>query len=430
MKRFSSIFAGLMLLIFPVVTFAVFTNPADLLMSLGYDGKPREFDYNFYANLDQESDVEIKGNIQGAMEGKDTDNIKLKINGDISIKVDDESVNANARMIIHQKKLYMRLDNLELNFNDFSDSMMKDFEDELNKVRNKWIYLDLEDSDFRDLEQVGNYWDMYGPIFEELDMTPAEGKQLISDVIGALFNMEHMQFKEGHSYSLGLHPQFLERAFEVIYNKMNGHDLGDYLNEPEFNEFLAGLQGTQDLIADSINLKIKLDTNVEDQFRYAKYYLSFNMPEAGVSASIEGKAQHRILPVYLDVPVGAENLEDIFSDMFPEVEYLDEDYTEFGEEEDWEEEDLYDEWEWEDDDWEDESEWDQNLWDRPQRSPLKQLPQIISVECAELPMDAYYMDLVRKGYCQSLRYSKRTLNDELRGKAKMNPAPRRPIWSQ
>ena len=431
MRKTIASILGAAVLLAPASSLAIFQSPSSLLMSIGYDGKPQEFENSFYARVEIPETFVIKGDIKGAIEGKTLSNMKLKMDAYASAAIDEnDRMSLSIKTILHMKKFYVRIDGLKIAMSELSRYDLANLDREIQKYVGKWYSIDLtdlDDSAFA-LHDIDSTLKMYGEIFEEMNMTPEEIKKFIMDVIDAVFTMERNQFKDGFAYTLTLKPDFLERAFEVTYNMMKECGCESYFSD-------AGIDIFQKLLGNAMNLKMKIDTNALDQFRFSKTYFSLNMDNE-VEIAIEGKNQHRPKPVYLDVPYNALSLEDAIGELLGAEAFFGGVFEGIEEgEDDWileEEEEIEGEYDWEGDLYRDgkeyfEPEEETTVPFMESEVRREQLPQYVQEDCAYMPLDASYVGLIRKGNCQIHRYSKRTINEALRDKAKLNPHPRLPI---
>ena len=143
-------------------------------MSIGYDGKPQEFENSFYARVEIPETFVIKGDIKGAIEGKTLSNMKLKMDAYASAAIDEnDRMSLSIKTILHMKKFYVRIDGLKIAMSELSRYDLANLDREIQKYVGKWYSIDLtdlDDSAFA-LHDIDSTLKMYGEIFEEMNMT-------------------------------------------------------------------------------------------------------------------------------------------------------------------------------------------------------------------------------------------------------------------
>ncbi|MDD5623645.1 MAG: hypothetical protein PHI23_02970 [Candidatus Peribacteraceae bacterium] len=383
----------------PLCTFAAFERPSDLFLSLQSEGKPQEFDMKFFAKVDlgdEEGMVTIGGSVNGMSEGKKADEVKMFLHSTINAEVGNEgSIRGDVDMQIFQGMLYLRLNDLQVTS---TDAALKEFLSPIVETwKGKWLSTDM----MAELQKQTSGDSLQSLIdLNELDMSPEELAQSFTTIFDAIFQMEHTRFREGHAYLLTLKPDFWAEALSAYVDVIAEiePELADSLLE---EDILPTLATGSEYYLDGLNVRIKVDTNNEDQFRFAKYYASLDLPEDGIYFAVEGKTQHRPKPVYLEIPKQPVDLEEAIQEIFGtgfETEEWEEEFPEEGGTDIWEYEgEGVNEWE----DWSDDEE---TQWVPPEED-LANWPK-----CTAEPGTKEYLQLSRKGECPILWRNARSLH--------------------
>lgn len=312
----------------PLIALAAFSRPSSALSSMIYDGKPREFDGKFYVSVPIEGDtVSFSGMVRGMSEGLTPKDMKMSLHTDIAATMSEGDIKGAVDMMVYRKKLYVRLSDVVMKLRSGSAIEDAGFLSTIGIFQNRWFILDLP------AEVSDTSWtDM---LEEEFDLTPEQAQQMFATVVDALFSMEHTRTKSGNIYLLTLNPEAWAEALTSSINGLDevNPDLADTLSSEEMFPVLAT---TTDAYAHALTVRLKMDTTSEGDFRFARFYSTFTLPDdfgEPVVFSIEATAQHRTQPVYLDLPKKTEPLESIFGDFFPFSETPSEEYTPI--EDDW-----------------------------------------------------------------------------------------------
>lgn len=302
----------------PALALAAFTRPSDVLFTLQSDGKPREFDTTFYAKTEgTEDNVRIFGKVSGMTEGKTLDELKLQMHADISVAADEGKGSAGVDLMVRGQTAYVRIGEVSLHLTDITQADAEEWLAAFNReFKGKWFIVPLTAS------ELESYGGMSSGIIDEFTadsdvLTPADIRELATRVIDAAVQMEATRFREGNAYLLTLKPHFLLDAVKAARSFLGEKDPG-LLQNGALDMDMQELEEIESQILRTLIVRLKVDTNNDDDFRFAKYFASVTVPEANVFFSVEGTMQHRSLPVYLDLPKNAEKLEDHLMDLdFP-----------------------------------------------------------------------------------------------------------------
>jgi hypothetical protein len=314
--------------------------PSDLLASLAYDGRPRQFEGKFYASVGEETDaVRFFGNVRGMSEGFTKKDRKFSLHVDLTAAMNEGDITGSLDGMVYHETAYLRFSDVSIRPAQMS------FEDanflrEIRQYQDRWFTLDLTEatSEFSQRNDIA--------------LTSDQWKEELNIILDTLFTMEHTRFKTGNSYLLTFNPNAWAETFTSAINNLETLD-PDLADELSGEDMLPVLATAAETYTNALTVRLKVDTTNEGDFRFARIYATLNLPDEDtpVSLSFEGTVQHRPQPVYLDLPKHAEPLEKVFGDALPFLDLP----TEPLPTEDWWTPSDTDEWEWtpsDTDDWE------------------------------------------------------------------------------
>lgn len=311
----------------PLCAFAAFSRPSEVLSALIYDGKPGQFDGKFYVSVGAEPDVvRFFGQVRGMSEGLTPKDIKSSLHADITATTSEGDIKGAVDMMAYREKLYVRLTDVAVKVKDttITDDT---FLSSLGLFQNRWFVLDLAEVPTEGLEEIYTSSD-------DFNLTPEQWKQTLAIVADAMFSLEHTRFQTGNSYLLTLKPDAWAEALTSAINGLDAvnPDVADMLSS---EDILPVLSTTADVYANALTVRAKVDTTNEGDFRFARIYATLNLPDESdpVSLAIEGTLEHRLKPVYLDLPKITEPLESVLGDFFSLPETPSEEFPPF--EDDW-----------------------------------------------------------------------------------------------
>jgi len=387
-------------LVTPFAALAYFSQPSALLKAVEFDGRPRNFTMEAHARME---DTYASVWMFGEGEGRTVDTMKGKWHATVDVAEADMRMRLKVDLILHQQVAYVRINEFNANVEDAV------LQASLAVLQKKWISIPLEmeqaQMEGRDAFITGF---IDGLALEGIYVEKEQVEKLLDGLVDALLSLEYTQFSGGHAYSLRLKERFLSETLLVLnefFTAIDGEDLelGDLVNDPSAQE-------TEAMIRDAVNLHIKINTNEDQDFLFAKFYLAAQSPALpGFSFITQGEVQRKMKPVYVEVPSEAHIMtleefleyldgENILS-QFEELELLEsrfpgEEFLEWPEEEVLPEEDTWDTWESGSDWWEEEEE---ETW-QPRRTSRQQEPRE-DVPCTGSPDSLEYLFLSRKGIC-------------------------------
>lgn len=290
----------------PLIALAAFVRPSDILTSLAYDGRPRQFEGKFYASVGEGTDnVRFFGNVLSLSEGLTLKDMKSSLRVDMTATTSEGDITGSIDMMAFREKLYVRVSDVSIRAKELvSDDA--DFLSAIEEYQNRWFTLDLQElsSDFSE--------------DNNLMLSSEQWKEQLALILDTLFTMEHTRFKTGNSYLLSFNPEMWAEALTSSVNNLDNMnpDLADKLSG---EDMLPVLSTGADYYAHAITARLKVDTTSDGDFRFARIYATLNLPDEDtpVSFSLEGTLQHRLKPVYLDLPKQTEPLEGLFGDSLP-----------------------------------------------------------------------------------------------------------------
>ncbi len=293
----------------PALALAAFSRPSDAFTLLGSDGKPREFDSAFFLKFDEGGEnLAVFGKVNGMSEGKTRKDIKFQMHADLSVTANEGKGTVGIDLMVHDDTAYIRGGEVDLALSGLSDA---DIEESLatynEEFKGKWFSIGLTD--------VERFESFGGTDFSQLisagseSITPDDAKELVARVIDAMFAMETSRFKGGNTHLLTLKSHFLRDAAQAAQEWLQEND-PSLLQEGALDLNDEDMDAIEQLIGDAVNVRLKIDTNDVGEFRFAKFFAAVTVPDVNVFFSLEGKVEHRPIPVYLDIPKNAEKLED------------------------------------------------------------------------------------------------------------------------
>lgn len=413
MHRFIRLSALLGLLGTPVLTWAYFMQPSTLLTAMEFDGRPRTVSMQAHARMD---DVYLSFWMNGAGEGRTVDSMKGKWNMTLDVAAEGTTARAKMEMIVYRETAYLRLTELRTNAEDDV------FRFSVSALQKKWVAIPLEPEQ----AQLGGK-DAFiagvveGMAQEGMYVAPEDVEEFLDSLVDAVLSLDHSKFGGGHAYSLKLKSGFMREALmavESFLSRAGGGDSGlaELTEDPAIWEM-------ESMVREAVNLHIKVNTDDEDDFRFAKFYLSFahrDLPDT--SFVTQGEVQRQLAPVYIAVPedVQTMTLDELLAYLSDQdfsfwLDNIDANLWESDTE--WMDSDMegMDEWEngmWDEsgDTWEDTGDawesgdgwWDDDTWE-----PAVPAPSRGTMGCDALPDSQEYLFLTRKGICPPI--------DQLRG---------------
>ncbi|MDD4628152.1 MAG: hypothetical protein PHE68_02040 [Candidatus Peribacteraceae bacterium] len=307
----------------PALALATFARPSDVLFTLNSDGKPREFDSTFYMKVDDSSEnmqifgtdapsdtIRIFGTVSGMAEGKSLKDAKLQMHADVTAAADEGKGSASVDLMVRGETAYVRIGDVSLKLADVAEADIKEWLATFNKeFKGKWFTIPLTTSELESLGGMSSS-DLLNEFGADSGtFTQADVKELFARVLDAMFTIEGTRYKEGSAYLLTLKSHFLQEAVNTARSFLKEKD-PSLLQDGTLDVDMQELEAIETQILKALTIRLKVDINNEGAFRFAKYFASVTVPEANVFFSMEGKMQHRPLPVYLDIPENAEKLED------------------------------------------------------------------------------------------------------------------------
>jgi hypothetical protein len=295
--------------IFPCLALAAFTRPSDMLLTLMYDGKPRQFEGKFYVSVPLEGDtVRFFGKTSGMSEGRTLKDTKMSLRADIAVTMAEGELKGAIEMMAYRQKFYVRLTDVAIKAKRDAAGAAE-LMASISRYQDRWFVWDLPDEVFDRTTVMGGS-----------GLSQEEAKQLLAVIADSFLSLEHTRTKIGNTYLLTLTKEWAEALTSAIngVGEMNP-DLADTLSS---EEVLPVLATSAEAYANALTARLKVDTTREGDFRFARYYTTFTLPDdegEPVIFAIEGTAQHRPKPVYLEVPKEAEPLESVLGDFLPSL---------------------------------------------------------------------------------------------------------------
>ncbi|MDO8468893.1 MAG: hypothetical protein Q7S29_04010 [Candidatus Peribacter sp.] len=290
----------------PLIALAAFIRPSSVLTSLAYDGKPREFEGKFYASVGEGADlVRFFGNVRSLSEGVHLKEIKSSLHVDMTAETNEGDITGSMDMMAYRETLYVRVSNVSIRAKDMS-SDDADFLAWIRTYQNRWFTLDLANATADLNEESG------------LSLTTDQWKEELALVLDTLFTMEHTRFKTGNTFLLSFNPEMWAEALTSSINNLDSID-PDLADQLSGEDMLPVLSTGADYYAHALTARLKVDTNTDGDFRFARIYATLDLPaeDTPVSLAFEGTLQHRTQPVHLDLPKQTEPLEQLFGDVLP-----------------------------------------------------------------------------------------------------------------
>ncbi|MDD5041915.1 MAG: hypothetical protein PHX87_05785 [Candidatus Peribacteraceae bacterium] len=298
----------------PLIALAAFLRPSDILTSLAYDGKPRDFEGKFYASVGEGTDiVRLFGTVRSQSEGLNFKDMKSSLHMNLTATMSEGDISGTFDLMAYHEALYVRISDVAIRSKNMN-ARDADFLSSINQYQNRWFVLDIP--------QEMSSWSWTDALQEEgSDLSSAQVKQILVIAADALFSMEHTRTRTGDTYLLTLTRQWADALTSAINGV--GEMSPGIADELSSEEMLPVLATNAEYLSQAVTVRLKVDTTSEGDFRFARIYTTFTAPDDEgnpVNFAIEGTLQHRPQPVYLDLPKQTEPLDGIFGDTLPFLE--------------------------------------------------------------------------------------------------------------
>lgn len=283
----------------PLTALAYFMQPSALFRAMEFDGRPRSLSMEAHAQME---DTYMSFWMHGEGEGRTPSSIKGKWHATFDLSADDVKMRVKLDLLLHQQVAYFRINEFSTNFED--DVLRAS----VNVLQKKWLSIPLEveqvQAGGRDAFVTGF---VEGMEQEGISVSKDQVEKLLDNLVDAVLSLEYTQFTGGHAYSLRLKEGFIRETLLTVdefFSGINGEGLGisGLLNDPIMQE-------VESMLHDTANLHIKVNTNDDDQFLFARFYLSVETPDLpGFSFVTQGEVQKQMVPVYVGVPTNSRSM--------------------------------------------------------------------------------------------------------------------------
>lgn len=334
----------------PVIALAAYALPSELLMSSGLDGRPRDFSAKVYVEAGaDDAAVHITGSIKGKSEGTNAKDIKAEMHITASMENDQGNGSVVLNVKAAQGTLAVQVEELRFETAFFTEEDRAQFEEQLSAFRGKWYTVALADLP-EQAPTLDAVFEQYAGMLQDagVSVTAGDLKAFAADLINAAFRMERTQYLAGNAYDLRLRPDAAKALMNVLNRWATNMD-PSFLTDTSLDD--SSSAELQQLLDESLNVHMKIDTNTAGEFRFGKYYVGFQMPEAELTFAVEGTLQHRVAAVNVDLPNVASPLEFLTEDILGELD----DFFPSGDDMEWENQEWEtlppQDWEWDEEEW-------------------------------------------------------------------------------
>ncbi|MEI8229792.1 MAG: hypothetical protein WCG83_01495 [Candidatus Peregrinibacteria bacterium] len=299
----------------PLTALALFTRPSDLLFSItDQSGKPRQFTISLFSKVENAGEtIQLSGSVKGMGEGTSLKNAKLSLHTSISATIGSKGdASAGFDVLGYHDKLFVRLTNLTVNTTDFSADDRAKVTAFQNNYQGRWIAITYPKDQIDALQKNG--W-KEAVSAQVSSLTEEQIKDVVHQLIDAIFQMENTRYINGQSYTLTLQPNFAAKAMAVLSNAMRTNDPSLCPGCPPVTEADDSFTDIATMVEKALVVKVKVDTGNDDSFRFQKYFASITLPEAGLSAAFQGTVERRTTPVNIEIPTTFVKMEDVLKDL-------------------------------------------------------------------------------------------------------------------
>lgn len=322
-------------LVAPSFAAAAYTQPSEIFFAAlkNEEGKPRNFAADVYFTMKENGEkMTVAGSFKGMGEGTTLENTKLSLQANFTVTMAaDESdeggptgnstygtVSGGGEAMISAGKLYVRLSPMRA-LEGSDPTIARELITFNEQYANKWYASDaqtLQGANATSWNSSNDLWTSIAALTGNTSMSPAMVSEIATRVVNAVFTMETAQFKTGYAYTLSLKPRFMSEGLLAVYQVLaQVPELSVSTFDPQDPSILAMEKQFNDSV--KLTVRVKVDTNNQDVFRFSRLYATIAIPEVNMSASMEATTEQRTEAVNVDVP---ENTEDLSNLLMPQTD--------------------------------------------------------------------------------------------------------------